>query len=353
MSSVSRTIIAATLLLVGTAASAQTPKVTASTWGAAQPLEETLEWMICHSKAVVHATIESGPGEQITFKVHESIKGDLARCSIVSVEKKSAFQQNRFSAGQTVLLFLQENKSAESQRFPLRLRGGRGGFVLDGTEPAFVMNLNVITQPQQIIAAAKAAAAYSSSASDYALLPCGPPANQYLLFPQNQRLEALAKKWATGKSIQDRVTAMRALEAFKSDANIALAMQTLDDTRSLSPRNVGKWQVGYYNARAAADNLLTKWKVPHPNLPDSGPIYIYQPATVSRAAILSTIAGLAGIIIAMLIWRKTIVVRWTSALIAVAAIAALALLWRHSNSHVDGISFSYGQNHHEIAAYPA
>ena len=351
MSSVSRTIIAATLLLVGTAASAQTPKVTASTWGAAQPLEETLEWMICDSQAVVHATIESGSGDRITFKVQESIKGELARGSIVSVEKKPAFQQNRFTPGQAVLLFLLENRSAESQRFPLRLRGGRGGFVLDGTEPVFVMNLNVVTQPQEIIAAAKEAAAYCSSARDYALLPCAAPAFQYLLFPQDQRLEALAKKWATGKSIQDRVTAMRALEAFKSDANIALAMQTLDDTRSLSPRNAGKWQVGYYNARAAADDLLTKWKVRHRNLPDSGPIYIYQPATFSRAALLWTITGLAALAFAMLIWRKTIVVRWTSALIAVAAIAGLALLWRHSNWHVDEIMFSYGQNHHEIASY--
>src|SRR5438477_8503129 len=112
MSALSRTIIAATLLLVGTAASAQTPKVTASTWGSAQPLEETLEWMICDSQAVVHATIENGPGEQITFKVQESIKGNLPRGRIVSVEKKPAFQQKRFVAGQKVLLFLQENKSA-------------------------------------------------------------------------------------------------------------------------------------------------------------------------------------------------------------------------------------------------
>jgi len=186
---------------------------------------------------------------------------------------------------------------------------------------------------------------------DYALLPCGAPANRTLLFPQDQRLETLAKKWATGKSIQDRVTAMRALEAFKSDANIALAMGVLDDTRSLSPRNVGKWQVGYYNARAAADDLLTQWKVPHPKLPDSGPIYIYQPVTFSPASLLWAIAIFAVVVIAMLIWRKTTVVRWTSALVAVAAIVGLALLWRRSNSYVDEIMFPSARNHHEIASY--
>src|SRR5580765_3669493 len=149
--SVFRTILVAALLLISTAAAAQTANVTVSTWGFTQSLEETLEWMVCDSQAVVHATIESGPADQITFKVIESIQGQLPRGSIFSVEKKPAFQQNRFGTGQTVLLFLQENKSADSQRFPLRLRGGRGGFVLDGTEPAFAMNLKVITQPQEII----------------------------------------------------------------------------------------------------------------------------------------------------------------------------------------------------------
>ena len=49
--------------------------------------------------------------------------------------------------------------------------------------------------------------------------------------------------------------------------------------------------------------------------------------------------------------RRRWIVVGLAGLVAVAAIAALALLWRHSNWHVDEIMFSYGQNHHEIASY--
>src|SRR5436309_10755880 len=105
MSAVLRAIIAAAFLLNVAVASAQapTPNLTAS-YGFVQPLEETLEWMVCDSRAIVHATIQPGPGDQIRFKVIEAIKGDLTSGRIVSVEEKPVFQQARFRPGQTVLL---------------------------------------------------------------------------------------------------------------------------------------------------------------------------------------------------------------------------------------------------------
>jgi hypothetical protein len=130
-------------------------------------------------------------------------------------------------------------------------------------------------------------------------------------------------------------------------------MDALKDTRSLSPRGLGKWQVGYYNVRAAADELLTKWKIAHPTLPESGPILIYQPLRVSRAFFVWIAGGLVILMIAMFIWRKTAIVGWTAALIAVLAILALSLLWRRSTWQVDEVMFPAGKSHHEIASYRA
>jgi len=351
MSAVRANIIAAILLLIAKAGFAQLA-ANVSLGPASQPLEETLEWMVVDSRTIVDANIEPGSAGEITFKVFETIKGDLKVGSVISVENKATLQLKRLTPGQRVLLFLQENRSAKSQQFPLRVRGGRAGFVLDGTEPAFLMDLTTVSGPQGIVAAAKRAAAYRSEAKDYVLLMCrdGLFVTPHL-FPQDERLEALAGQWARSKSAENAVTAMRALESFKNDVNIGLAMEALNDTRSLVPRGLGKWQVGYYNVRAAADELLAKWKIFHPKLPESGPILIYQPLRVSRAVFISIAGALALLMIAMFIWRKSAVVGWAIGLSALLAIVGLSVLWRRSASQVDEVMFSTGQSHHEIASY--
>jgi hypothetical protein len=61
--------------------------------------------------------------------------------------------------------------------------------------------------------------------------------------------------------------------------------------------------------------------------------------------------ALVVIALEMLIWRNTAIVRWTGALLTVAAIVGLSMLWRRSNSCVDEIMFPDARTHHEIASY--
>ena len=173
------------------------------------------------------------------------------------------------------------------------------------------------------------------------------------MLPPDERVEKLAHTWAASESLEDRIIALRALHNFKSEYNIAIARRLLWDTRVRTAKGLGKWQMGFYPVRAEALNLLNDWDVPHPRLSDIGPVYIYQPLGFSRVALLWVAVG-GSLIIALVLLRRRghqLLVSWTSAGFAMAAILCVALLWNRSTRTVDEVMFTTKNAHHEVASY--
>jgi hypothetical protein len=325
--------------------------VTAS--GIFSTTEETLEWMAADAPIIFVATVvdvrERSPSVN-TVTVLESIKGDVPAGATLNFELPLG--ADPCHRGDRALFFLSENKL--SVLFRYKARSGRSAIILRSRQVA-CMDRSVLTKPEEIIDAVRSASKFTVDPTKKPILLSWPIAfgTRTLVVPPDQRVEKLAHIWAASSSLDDRVVALRALRHFKSDYNISLAQRFLSDTRTRTAGGQGKWQMGFYPVRAEANNLLDDWNIPHPQLSDTGPVYIYEPLAFSRSALLWP-AGLALLVIGLAILRHRghrLLVFWSIAIFATAAILCLSLLWKRSISTVDEIMFSSKDAHHELASH--
>jgi hypothetical protein len=220
---------------------------------------------------------------------------------------------------------------------------------------ACLMDFSGLTDPDQIIAAAREASRFSPDPTKKPLvLACKTPVgHKCLVLPVDQRLEKVAQRLLASYSLDDRVLGAKAVVPFQSDANAALLQPLLRDTRSRTPRGAGKWQLGHYHVRDAASDVLEKWTMGRPELLAGGSIYVYAPLAFSRATVTG-IAAVVLVIVAMSVvpWRgRRIFFASTLSLICIGVIIAISILWSRSRRTVDEVMFTLGSGHHEIASY--
>jgi hypothetical protein len=81
----------------------------------------------------------------------------------------------------------------------------------------------------------------------------------WIFAPATARLEDQGKDWLKAKEIDYRAEGVRVLRPFKSDANVALLKELLQDPQSVSDGKLKKYPV-----RQAAYDVLREWKVDVP-----------------------------------------------------------------------------------------
>ena len=226
-----------------------------------QPIVEdldSLEWMAADSSVVVRGTIivhkseEESPGlvwHTITLRVDETLKGPhrpTISCAVGSntIEKELARWKQ---SGRPVLAFLEDSRYVFSRwryreylRFPLAPRKAwvKGSFVeLDpATRPGvYTLDLKPITQPEEILRAAREAIAVPPASGKI----CGywfslphQAGLKRLTVPIDARLEAKALRWIRSDDRDVRREGASALVMFPSDANAAILKGLLDDPAS-------------------------------------------------------------------------------------------------------------------------
>jgi hypothetical protein len=216
----------------------------------------------------------------VTFRADETLKGthQPALRFIVWTNGREQELDRWKEQGRPLLVFLEESRCAvahyrqpEYARFLFAPRSGERphSFVeldLNGGQGAYTADLQVLTRPNEIVRATKAAIA----------APPGPgrPCSAWLRFPGkgdllrvtvpvDARLETRAHAWARSADKELRREGASALMFFRSDANVAVLQRLLDDP--------GAWSVAvqeggrivrherWYAVREEAYRILRAW----------------------------------------------------------------------------------------------
>jgi hypothetical protein len=306
-----------------------------------------MEWMAADASVifvgiVTDVSLASPSGATVT--VQETIKGNLLPGAKIAFESMARDQR---VPGERALFFLDESKLSVLIGYEARV--GRSAIVLNSPQ-AIRMDRTVLTKSQEIIDAVRSASKFEVDRTRKPIrIPCS--GGGTLVVPADERIEKLAQTWAASNSLDDRVTALRALHGFKSKQNIAIAQRLLGDARMR--RGQGKWQTGYYPVRGEAHDLLVDWSIPHPYVPLVGAAYAYERLEFSPATFLWP-AG-AGLLMAVLAivcrYGHQVLFPSTMVIFCVAAVGCLSWFWIRSSSRVDELMFRVGENHHELASY--
>ncbi len=325
---------------------------------------ESLEWMAADCQVIVRGTVldsESNYTTVIRFRVEESIKGDLISGAVLTLESLRGRTDPAHSGdvyrGDKAIFFLKENRGFDSKKYPLRPRWREGTINLSRTGYTFavLMDCTRLTDPQKIMTEVRSASRFNIDPAKKPVLVASSTLleNACFVLPPDDRTEKLARNWLENKRIDYRVLGVRALHDFKSDQNVALARRLLYDTQTSSPRGVGKWQAGFFAVRVEAQNLLNDWKIPHAEVPEMGPVYVYQPIALSRALLIWPVLFLVLLASLILLRRRgyVILVAFTASLLCIAVIGSVSWQWVRSKTTVDEVMFSSAAAHHEIASY--
>jgi hypothetical protein len=322
---------------------------------------ESLEWVVADSPTVIRARLESAAeNHELTFKVLETIKG------MPKVGETIELRTDLPTAvvGQELILLLAENKNPLAGAHPFRIRFGPdlSWLTLDGNTEVVLMDYRRITRGREILEATRKAAAYPSVAPAKKLQLRGQGTgnrNLSLIVPIDSRLEKLAQEWASGKDFELRMIGLEAIRPFKSQKNIEIVRRALDDTRSRNPSRMSKYQMAYYDVRADAMDVLHNWDVWPPELPNSGPILLYQRLRVSMMQMVvigSIVFGWWLVFYLLARWGRSRGMDlgfWRLNFTAMSFVLAVfaGWIWIRSHAFVDELLFPLGQSQHQIASY--
>jgi len=251
---------------------------------------DSIEWMTADSDLVVRGTIADvarrpGPGSvvwyDVTVRVAETIKGPRRRVAHFSWRYLWGPTPTDWKAhGDELLLFLVDGKrrAGDDQAFAsvgYTFRDGTTGWVVlgdPGPDRVYDTSFAALDRRADVLAATRAAASATGvHASHRVDVPFGSPAFQslyggsavWLIVPVDARLERLARTWLTDRDLDRRVEGVRALAHFRSRGNTQRLLRLLGDPDFATVSNGNAPGVHRYLARAAADEVLTGWRVAH------------------------------------------------------------------------------------------
>lgn len=289
---------------------------------------ECLECTVGDSAMIARATLQADQSANLIAVVSETIKGSAVVGSRIPL---GSGYSDSFVPGDDVLLLGHGTSPQQLSRC----------YALDGQSVVMLMDLQKLTKPEDIVAAARSIAANPPSPRKTVGLWSN---GRLMQVPANERLQQLGRQWAAEKSVYKRLLAIQALREFPSAENEKLIEPFLDDTRTEKPHHASKWQVGNYTVREKAAEVLFNWGYDASPLPMSGPLLGYKTIRLWQIAIVPLLGGL--MILLSCVFRRSI----RCGFLVLCALA-LVMLWWRSQSQVDELMFSVGSAHHEIASY--
>jgi hypothetical protein len=268
---------------------------------------DSIEWMAADLLLIVRGTVEAlntekdrdgGLWHTVNFRIVETLKGERQPTVQFVMHsndgrREVALLKEWQPRGPELLVFLHESKClvARDRRRYARCEfaprtGRRDGsvLVLDSEDGASVFTLaqDVLSKPQEIIRATKAAVAVRQEQARLCNHSFMLPADLVretswaktgggvkLSVPIDARLEAQARQWIKSKDGPLRVKGAEAFIYFRSDANAATLKTLLDDAYSseverYQDRVVKRERV--YQVREAAFTVLEAWGVEVPDV---------------------------------------------------------------------------------------
>ncbi len=240
---------------------------------------QTIEWLAAEADVVVRARVDDrtippvGPWSRSGARAVETIKGKVAEgFEFAAYSSPELLRRYR---GREVLLFLDsENRHIYQQPNPppcplvLGYAAAQWQVIgLDGDPADFAvtMDLTVLTRPESIMAAARAAVAYSAGRPRPKIywLPVVPFKTEVservsgfnsagMFFPLDDRLPRKAREWTKSPNPFVRVEGAGILSRYRTEENIAILKAFLSDTTI---------EGGQYLVRTGAFNVLTGWGV--------------------------------------------------------------------------------------------